>query len=273
MGISPIAVTNDHFRYARIFLQSQHSIIFIWSKVHLHAAPTPSTGARRTTSGVSLQLPLPFLFPSPFGCVRMFLFIALIPIPSCGPHHIARDFFTQAVCIALTVTAKEDHRPSFEARSSGLLFCERAHDAINLFPCQRSFISCCWCAYGIVSFIFCRISELSCFKRTHVSQGTQPYGYLVRTETSVLCEFCKCVSFLTFFPVRAMIIYSPFRTSRPHYREKLPRLGTNSPYVFFRCARILDLSTCSFSFSCRVKGDPTPPTIRRASKTEHQESY
>jgi hypothetical protein len=43
--------------------------------------------------------------------------------PSRSTHHIARDFLT--VRAALTVTANEDHRPSFEARSSRLLSCER----------------------------------------------------------------------------------------------------------------------------------------------------
>ncbi|KAJ7300587.1 hypothetical protein DFH08DRAFT_1090556 [Mycena albidolilacea] len=53
-------------------------------------------------------------------------------VPSCGPHHIERDFLI--VRVALTVTANEAHCPSFAARSSRLLSRERGCDVINLFP-------------------------------------------------------------------------------------------------------------------------------------------
>ncbi|KAJ7839356.1 hypothetical protein B0H14DRAFT_2588027 [Mycena olivaceomarginata] len=81
--ISPIAVTNDDLWYTPIFLQSENSLILIWSKVDLRTSPTPSTGSARARRNTS---------------------------------------------------ANEDHRPSFEACSSRLLFCERVHDAINLSP-------------------------------------------------------------------------------------------------------------------------------------------
>ncbi|KAJ7813731.1 hypothetical protein B0H14DRAFT_3477616 [Mycena olivaceomarginata] len=39
---SPTTVTNDDLRYARILLQSQNSLVFIWSKVDLRTSPAPS---------------------------------------------------------------------------------------------------------------------------------------------------------------------------------------------------------------------------------------
>jgi hypothetical protein len=69
-------------------------------------------------------------FPSP--CANVFIRCS---DPDSGaswsilPHHVARDFL--AVRIALTATSNEHQRPSLEARSSCLLFCESTRDAIN----------------------------------------------------------------------------------------------------------------------------------------------
>jgi hypothetical protein len=141
--ILPTAVTNDDLRYARVFVQSQNSLILIWSKVDLRTSPTPSTGsahARHNTSGVSLSHSTVPFFLSLHPRTDIFIHRSdPDSAPSRGPHHIARDFLI--ICVALTVTANEARRPSLEARSPRLLFCERGCDVINLFPSPLGSIS------------------------------------------------------------------------------------------------------------------------------------
>jgi hypothetical protein len=147
--------------------------------------------------------------------------------PSCGPHHIARNFLT--FCVVLSVTANKDHRPSFEVCSSRLLFCERARDAINLFPSPLLFISIIFYLLLLVRLRYCLLHFLWNLEIILLQKNShQPGGSVVWISRAYRDSS-------TFHPLNFGSVFPSQSSSRP---------GTSYSFLESRTFRFV--LTCAF---------------------------